>query len=163
MVLTELPFGLPGRVFRSPMPFGWDNDTGETFRQYQHANVSTVVVLVGEEECRIEAGRDLRAFYIAEGLQVIDLPIPDWGVPEFAEANRAVDRTLKLARSGQNIAIHCHAGIGRTGLFSACLARRVLGLSGEEAIAWVRRVVPRAIETEEQIQFVKAFETSMQE
>jgi len=145
------------------MPFGWDNDTGETFRQYQNADISAVVVLAGEEECRIEAGRDLRAFYMSEGLQVIDLPIPDLGVPDIAEASRAVDVVLQLARSGQNIAIHCHAGLGRTGLFSACLARRLLGLSGEVAIAWVRQAVPRAIETEVQIQFIKAFETYMQE
>jgi len=44
--------------------------------------------------------------------------------------------------------------VGRTGLFAACLARRVLGLSGEDAIRWVRRFIPEAVETSEQWQMV---------
>ena len=48
--------------------------------------------------------------------------------------------------AGENIAIHCHAGIGRTGLFAAFLARQALGLSGEEAIEWVRNFIPGARE-----------------
>jgi hypothetical protein len=46
--------------------------------------------------------------------------------------------------------MHCPAGLGRTGLFRASLARRTLGLSGTEAIPWVRHVLPHAVETPEQ-------------
>lgn len=42
------------------------------------------------------------------------------------------------------------AGIGRTGLFIAYLAKRCLGLSGAEALQGVRRIIPRAVETPEQ-------------
>jgi hypothetical protein len=34
MSLTELPFGLPGRVFRSPMPFGPYDLHGEVYDQF---------------------------------------------------------------------------------------------------------------------------------
>ncbi|MDI6890887.1 MAG: protein-tyrosine phosphatase family protein [Thermodesulfovibrionales bacterium] len=50
--------------------------------------------------------------------------------------------------------IHCSAGVGRTGLFAACLAKRILGLSGEDAVRWVRRFIPMAVETNEQLQMV---------
>src|SRR5262245_18604673 len=43
---------------------------------------------------------------------------------------------------------------GRTGLFTASLAKRCLGLSGAEALQWVRRFIPRAVETPEQQQLV---------
>jgi protein-tyrosine phosphatase len=43
---------------------------------------------------------------------------------------------------------------GRTGLFMAYLAKRCLGLSGAEALQWVRRFIPRAVETPEQQQLV---------
>jgi len=46
--------------------------------------------------------------------------------------------------------MHCSAGIGRTGLFLAYLAKQVLVLSGAEALAWVRYYIPRAVETPEQ-------------
>jgi hypothetical protein len=41
----------------------------------------------------------------------------------------------------------CYAGIGRTGLIAATMAKRLQGVSGEAAIAWVRRSIPRAVET----------------
>lgn len=50
--------------------------------------------------------------------------------------------------------IHCSAGVGRTGLFAACLARKILDLSGVDAIKWVRRFIPMAVETSEQWQMV---------
>ena len=50
--------------------------------------------------------------------------------------------------------IHCSDWVGRTGLFVACLTRRILGLSGEDAIRWVRRFIPGAVETPEQRQLV---------
>jgi hypothetical protein len=44
--------------------------------------------------------------------------------------------------------------LGQTGLFTAYLAKRYLGLSGAEALQWVRRDVPRAVETTEQQRLV---------
>ena len=62
-----------------------------------------------------------------------------------------------LARSGENLVIHCHAGVGRTGIFAACMAQDVLGLSADEAINWVRQSIPFAVETAYQQQFVRAY------
>jgi protein-tyrosine phosphatase len=50
------------------------------------------------------------------------------------DLEEAIKKTVKHALVGNNILIHCHAGLGRTGLFVAYLAKRVLGLSSEEAI-----------------------------
>jgi protein-tyrosine phosphatase len=64
---------------------------------------------------------------------------------------------LEELRIGRHVAVHCRAGMGRTGMFAACLAREVLGLSGNEALVWIRRLVPGAVETRGQEDLVRAY------
>lgn len=39
-LLTKLPFGLNGRIFRSPMPYGTYDPDGYVFEAYQRAGVT---------------------------------------------------------------------------------------------------------------------------
>ncbi len=78
MPLTELPFGLPGRLFRSPMPFGPYDLHGEVYDQFREEQITVVVLLTTEDECLHKTGRNLRALYLQEGLTVLYLPIPDF-------------------------------------------------------------------------------------
>ena len=82
------------------------------------------------------------------------LPIPDFSVPTKDDLAQAVQHTIAHAQAGQHIAIHCSAGIGCTGLFMAYLGKRYLGLSGAEALQWVRRYIPHAVETPAQQQWL---------
>lgn len=152
--LTELPLGLQGRIFRSPMPFGDFDPQGSALNDFKKQEVSVVVVLSGDEECVRKARRDLRTLYALEGFNVIHVPILDFAAPAKVRLESTLTTTIEHAQAGRHVAIHCHAGIGRTGMFAACLARRVLGLSGRQAIEWVRRLIPGAVETTEQEQFV---------
>ena len=110
--------------------------------------------LASDEECLHKTGCHLRALYLKEGFQVLYLPIPDFGVPTKDDLEQAVQHTIAYAQAGHHIVIHCSAGIGRTGLFTAYLAKRCLGLSGAEALQWVRRFIPQAVETPEQQRLV---------
>ena len=150
MSLIELPFGLPGRIFRSPMPFGPYDLHGEVYDRFCEEQITVIVLLASDEECLQKTGGNLRALYLKEGFQVLYLPIPDFGVPTTDDLEQAVQRTIAYAQAGHHIVIHCSAGIGRTGLFMAYLAKRCLGLSDTEALQWVRRFIPRAVETPEQ-------------
>lgn len=158
MVLTELPLGLRGKVYRSPMPFGGLDRQGQVLQAYKDRGISVVVLLADDEECLDRASCNLRERYLQEGLKVIYLPIRDGQVPTRQELLNALERTINCARSGSNVAIHCYAGVGRTGMFAACLARRVLGLSGKEAIHWIRQYIQGAVETEQQEQIVLSLE-----
>jgi protein-tyrosine phosphatase len=150
MPLTELPYGLPGRVFRSQMPYSSYDPRGELVEQYLSDGIEAIVLLVRDEESRDITQRDLKQHYVERGFQVIHLPIKDFGIPDLDELRQAVKVAHQLAREGKNLVIHCHAGIGRTGMFAACLATEALGLSGERAIDWAKEQIPDAVETREQ-------------
>lgn len=85
------------------------------------------------------------------------LPILDMAVPasDFAAAwARSGPAILSTLRCGRRIAIHCAAGLGRTGTVAASLLV-ALGVPAEDAIIAVRTSRPGAIETAAQADFVR--------
>jgi hypothetical protein len=81
MRITELPFKQPGRIFRSPMPFGKYDREGVIYQAYRDHNISVIVLLAEDHECKEKAGRDLKALYVQDGFRVVHLPIVDFGIP----------------------------------------------------------------------------------
>ena len=136
------------------MPFSVYDPQGDSLFQFKREKGSLIVLLAEEEECVIRTGLNLKSLYLSQGFQVLHLPIPDFNVPSKEDLEEVVKKTVEHAQIGKNILIHCHAGLGRTGLFVAYLAKRVLGLSSEEAIHWTRKYIPHALETDEQKQMV---------
>ncbi len=158
-ILTPLPYDLPGKIYRSPMPFSPSFDPGdEVLDAYIRAGVDTVVMLTPEAEVQRVTGRSLRELYQKKGFDVIHLPVEDFSVPEEEPFREVLREVLAKAYQRKTIAIHCHAGLGRTGILAACLAKAVFGLDGQEAFAWVRQHVPDAVETSQQLQFIIDFE-----
>lgn len=69
--------------------------------------------------------------------QIINLAIPDGGVPSDASLVALLHTLLAKYREGKNLYIHCHAGHGRSGVVAASL----LGLlSGSPAADALRRI-----------------------
>jgi len=155
--LTELPFGLKGHIFGSPMPFGAFDQKGDLYHQFKSNQIETIVLLLDDEDYKEKSGLDLRSHYLNDGYQVLYLPIRDFDLPNREDLKSLLDTILDRAKVGRNIVIHCYAGRGRTGLVIACAAKQHLGLSGKDAIAWVRRYITGAIETTDQEQFVVDF------
>jgi len=153
--LTLLPVGTPGKLYRSSMPYSRMFDPNSiVFDQYLKAGIDWVIVLNLSEELLYHSGHDLLNEYEQAGMQVLHLPVPDFSAPAAGAWNAELAQAAQLLREGQNLAVHCHAGIGRTGGFVTCLAQDLLGLSGEESIDWVRQYIPSAVESEYQRQFV---------
>ena len=152
---TLIPYGTPGKLYRSSMPYSsmFDQEA-KIFTEYAKLGVEVVVVLNEGNEIQRYAGRDLIKLYKDAGMFTIHAPIADFTAPKPGVWNKEFNRVKALLESGKTVAVHCHAGIGRTGIFLACLAQDLLHLGSEESIAWVRQYIPPAVDTEYQRQFV---------
>jgi protein-tyrosine phosphatase len=153
--ITRLPFEkTTGQVYRSVMPFGWYDPEGYVYETLKREHVSTIVMLASDEEAQAKAGRNLRELYQQDGINVIQFPIEDFNTPERGELEPILEKVLAAMQQGENIAIHCSAGIGRTGLFAGELAKKAMNLSGKQALQWVREHIRGAVETDDQEKFV---------
>jgi protein-tyrosine phosphatase len=88
----------------------------------------------------------------------IAIPTPDFGLPDPAALRAAVAAALAQLEAEPERPLHvgCRAGVGRTGLFLACLARAA-GVEGD-ALDYVRRhYLPHAAETPEQQAMARSF------
>ena len=88
----------------------------------------------------------------------ITLPTPDFGLPDPAALRAAVGGALAQLAAHPERPMHvgCKAGIGRTGLFLACLARAA-GVEGD-ALDYVRaHYLPHAAETPAQQALARGF------
>lgn len=155
--LTRLPFDFPGKIYRSPMPMGPYDPRHELLEAYTAAGIQLVVMLSAQGEDLHLSGQDLGSLYRQNGMQVLRLPIVDFHTPDRAALTGVLDQIQSAASQGQNVVVHCSAGLGRTGMLLACLAKQSLGMDGAAAIQWVRQCIPGAVETDAQSQFVNAF------
>jgi protein-tyrosine phosphatase len=139
------------------MPFSEFDPAGAVLDLIKVNEVSLVVVLAERMECLSVARGDLLEVYRSEGLEVLHLPIRDFTAGNGQPLQPLLRRVLAELRVGRHVAIHCRAGKGRAGMVAACLAREALGLSGDEAIAWIRRLVPGAVETRGQEELIRSY------
>jgi protein-tyrosine phosphatase len=155
--LINIPFELPGKIYRSPMPFGTYDLGRTTLTEYRQQGINTVVMLTEPWEDLQRADRDLAQVYAEDGLDVIRFPIEDFAVPSNpADLKNLLDDILTRANQGENLAIHCYAGRGRTGTVIALLARIIRHMDGESALKWVRQFFPAA-ETVPQEHLIRSF------
>lgn len=155
--LTELPFGLPLKVYRSPMPFGSYDSRRAVLKEAVENGVQVIVDLVPDEEAERKTGLMLRDLYQQNNLDVIYCPIADFSVPELNELKVALQAALVELQKGRSLMVHCNAGFGRTGVFVGCLARELLKLDGIQAVDWVRLYIPTSLENEAQVKFVQTW------
>ncbi|VDM23707.1 unnamed protein product [Toxocara canis] len=83
----------------------------------------------------------------------------DW--PDFGalglELLLNVVKVMHFATSEGNVAVHCHAGLGRTGVIVASYLVWRYQLSSAEAINYVRKKRPHSVQSSTQIELINAF------
>ena len=94
--------------------------------------------------------------YESAGFAFLNIPLPDGGAPTMAQASEFVRFVNEQLQAKKPVAVHCHAGLGRTGTMLATYLISQ-GNSAETAIRAIRAVESSAIETPRQIQFLYEF------
>lgn len=96
----------------------------------------------------------------------------DFSVPTVSDMQAGIIKTLELMSQGQDAYSGCMGGIGRTGLFMACMAKSVAAIQdnlgkpadcthpGMDPVSFVRKhYIPHAVETQGQKAYVMMFDT----
>jgi atypical dual specificity phosphatase len=88
------------------------------------------------------------------GLLVFHEPLEDMEPPTQDQLDRCVSAITRAVHAGMGVAVHCGAGLGRTGVvLAAYLVSK--GMTATMAIARVRKLRPHSVETEEQAEAVE--------
>jgi atypical dual specificity phosphatase len=90
------------------------------------------------------------------GLLGFHVPIIDMEAPSQEQLDKCISAIERAHEGKMGVAVHCGAGLGRTGVVLACYFV-TKGLTGVNAVARVRRLRPGSIETEEQVGAVHEF------
>ncbi len=90
------------------------------------------------------------------GMMLVHVPVVDMQAPTQEQLEHAISAITRANDQNIGVAVHCGAGLGRTGVVLACYFI-TKGLPARDAITRVRRMRPGSIETDEQADAVQEF------
>ncbi|MGR3317940.1 MAG: dual specificity protein phosphatase 23 [Candidatus Anammoxibacter sp.] len=103
--------------------------------------------------------RPLQPSVIEEfGFEYTHIPVVDFTVPTSDQIDAFVRFSKDLRLKEKKIAVHCDAGMGRTGTMLAVYLVSSKGYTAKDAISEVRKKRPGSIETSEQEDVIYKYE-----
>ena len=123
-------------------------ESAEDLDWLRHQGIEVLVSLT-EEPLRRDWVNDA-------GLLVVHEPVEDMEAPGQEQLDRCVSAIARAHERNMGVAVHCGAGLGRTGVVIAAYLIHQ-GRAARDAIAYLRRLRPGSIETEEQAAAVVEF------
>lgn len=125
--------------------------------ELQNWGANGVVSLIEKHEFKMNKVEEIPNLLADAGMWWLHLPIIDMAITnqkfedEWAVQGERIRHALRI---GERVALHCYAGLGRTGMIGARILVE-MGMDNEEAIAAVREPNRRRIQTKDQSNFVR--------
>ncbi|MGJ8618056.1 MAG: protein-tyrosine phosphatase family protein [Sulfitobacter sp.] len=146
---------LPGSLFIMPCPSG--DHLGRDIGFYRDQGVDTVVSMLAPDEADMlglshEAEACTRA-----GIEFLSSPIKDFGLPDVVIFDSLVAQIAAMLSNGRHVAVHCRAGVGRSGMVTAATLI-ALGSDADNAVRQISSVRGVSIpDTVEQGRFIAEY------
>ncbi|KAJ3053942.1 hypothetical protein HK097_003015 [Rhizophlyctis rosea] len=80
-----------------------------------------------------------------DSLHVLHLPIHDGTTPTPSQIHIFLKHARDYIRRGKKVAVHCQAGVGRTGLFLALYILTKHNITAQAAVSRLRRIRPQSM------------------
>jgi len=143
-----------GRLAATPMP-GITTDVDYDLELLKGVGVTTLITLTEKD-----FPQDVLARH---GLKNVHLPIADRKAPTPAEMDMLVVRMRELVDAGKVLAVHCLAGLGRTGTILAAYLVKEKGLSAQVALNQIRRFNRQFVQSDDQEDFLVEYEVQQEQ
>lgn len=148
---TGFRWVIPGRVAGTPMP-GVVQSIDMDMAALRTVGVTMLITLTESDISQEALHRN--------GLRNLHLPIRDREPPTVAQIRMLVVRMNALLAKGEVLAVHCLAGLGRTGTVLASWLIQD-GLTAQAALERLRRIEPGYVQSESQEQFLHQVEADL--
>ncbi len=143
-----------GRLAATPQP-GVSADVDYDLSLLKGVGVTTLITLTERDFPQESLAR--------HGLTNLHLPVADRKAPTAAEMDVLVSRMRELLERGEVLAVHCLAGLGRTGTILAAYLVKEKGLSAQVALNQVRRFNRQFVQSDDQEDFLTEYEVRQEQ
>ena len=146
---------LPGQLTIMPCPTG--DDLPDQFAELGQSGITRIISMLAPDEAAVMGVASEATLCTNAGIAFENHPIVDFGLPDETSFRRLVGHITDHLHNGAHVAIHCRAGIGRSGMVASAVLIQ-LGSLPEQAIEKVSTARGVSIpDTMQQRQFILNF------